>query len=103
MVEEVGHPAVRLLYDMYHSAMMDEDPAAVLGDRGGLVGHVHVADLPGRHEPGSGTIDWRSAMAKLAAKGYRGPIELEFWPTAATIDALRLMRRELTDAAAGSA
>ena len=95
IVAEVDHPRVRLLYDMYHSTMMGEEPAAVLGDRGALVGHVHVADVPGRHEPGSGTIDWRSYMATLAANGYRGAIGLEFWPTATTLDALRLTRASL--------
>ena len=95
MIEEIAHPAVRLLYDMYHSAMIGEQFATVLGGRGHLVGHVHVADVPGRHEPGSGTIDWASAMATLVTKGYRGRIGLEFWPTGATIDALRLMRAKL--------
>src|SRR4029079_2289040 len=77
IIEEVDHPSVRLLYDMYHSTMMGERPAEVLGNRAPLVGHVHVADVPGRHEPGSGTVDWRSSMATLASLGYAGAIGLE--------------------------
>jgi len=93
IVEEVDSLAVRLLYDLYHSAMMGEEPGGALGARGRLVGHVHVADMPGRHEPGSGDIDWASALAALALAGYRGPIGVEFWPRGSTLDALALMRR----------
>src|SRR5207237_284446 len=74
IIEAVDHPSVRLLYDMYHSAMMGEQPETALGGRGRLVGHVHVADMPGRHEPGSGTIDWTSSIATLTAEGYGGAI-----------------------------
>jgi hydroxypyruvate isomerase len=95
IVEEVDRPSVRLLYDMYHSTMMGERPAEVLGDRAALVGHVHVADVPGRHEPGSGTIDWPAYMATLAAKGYAGAIGLEFWPTGATVDSLKAAYEQL--------
>jgi hydroxypyruvate isomerase len=95
IIEEVDHPAIRLLYDMYHSKMMGEACDAVLAGRGLLVGHVHVADVPGRHEPGSGSVDWPAAMATLAAEGYRGPIGLEFWPSGGTVEALSLTRRTL--------
>ncbi len=95
IVREVGHPAVRLLYDMYHSKMMGEDFAAILAGNGDIVGHVHVADVPGRHEPGSGTIDWKTAMATLAAAGYRGRVGLEFWPTGGTVAAITATRSAL--------
>jgi hydroxypyruvate isomerase len=96
IIEEVGHPHVLLLYDMYHSTMMGERPDDVIGNRGSLIGHVHVADVPGRHEPGSGTIDWSGYMATLAAKSYQGPIGLEYFPTGATLDSLRQARTALS-------
>jgi hydroxypyruvate isomerase len=65
---------------MYHSTMMGERPDDVIGNLGNLIGHVHVADVPGRHEPGSGTIDVSGYMATLAAKSYQGPIGLELFP-----------------------
>lgn len=95
IVEEVGSPAVRLLYDIYHSAMMEEDPAAELAGRGALVGYVHAADRPGRNQPGSGTIGWHAAVAALKAEGYAGPIGLEFRPTGATAEALAPIREVL--------
>jgi hydroxypyruvate isomerase len=92
IVAEVGSSAVRLLYDAYHSAMMDEDPATVLAGRGALISHVHAADRPGRHEPGSGTIDWRALVATLRAVGYAGPVGLEYRPTGRTETSLRAAR-----------
>jgi hydroxypyruvate isomerase len=95
IIEETGHPNVLLLYDMYHSTMMGEHPDEVVGHRADLIGHVHVADVPGRHEPGSGTIDWSAFIAMLKAWGYSGPIGLEYWPTGSTSDSLNLTRNTL--------
>ena len=96
IVDAVAHPAVRLLYDIYHSAMMAEDPAVVLAGRGDRVGYVHAADTGGRHQPGSGTIDWGHALGTLAGLGYGGPIGLEFRPAGATDAALRETLAKLT-------
>src|SRR5262249_43345399 len=65
VIRDVGQPSVRLLYDMYHSIVMGEDPAAILHGSGELIGHVHIADVPGRHEPGSGCVDWPRQLAAL--------------------------------------
>jgi hydroxypyruvate isomerase len=92
-VREVNHPAVRLLYDLYHSMVMGEEPEHVLAGSGHLVGHVHIADVPGRHEPGTGTIDWPRQLAALRSAGYSGAIGLEYIPTRATESSLELIRR----------
>jgi hydroxypyruvate isomerase len=92
IVAEVGSPAVRVLYDIYHSAMMGEDSTTVLAGRGALIGHVHAADLPGRHEPGSGRIDWPAVIATLRAVGYAGPVGLEYRPTGETAASLKALR-----------
>lgn len=84
IVDEVGRPEVMILYDLYHSAMMGEDPAEVLAGRVDRVRHVHLADAPGRHEPGSGTLDWQARLRWLAEHGYGGPVGLEFKPTTDT-------------------
>ena len=81
LVEAVGSPNLRLLYDVYHSLVMGEDMEAVLKGRIHLVHHVQVADMPGRNEPGSGTIDWSKVIQKLTALGYQGNIGLEYRPT----------------------
>jgi hydroxypyruvate isomerase len=74
---------------------MGERPAEVLAGRGHLVAHVHVADAPGRHEPGTGRIDWAACIGTLRAEGYAGPIGLEYRPSGDTVASLRLARSHL--------
>jgi hydroxypyruvate isomerase len=95
LAERADRPEVGILYDVYHSAMMGEDPVDVLGDRSPLVGHVHVADTGGRHEPGTGTIAWSHALDRLWAIGYRGFLGLEYVPTVASARSLTHLRATL--------
>lgn len=88
IVDEVAQPEVRLLYDIYHAAMMDE-PIEVLDGRIDRVAHVHLADLPGRNQPGSGRLDYAARLAWLRRMGYAGPVGLEYRPTGATVDSLK--------------
>jgi hydroxypyruvate isomerase len=88
IVREVDSPAVRLLYDHYHSLVMDEHPDAVLAGAIELVGHVQIADVPGRHEPGTGTIGWARELSILDGLGYHGLLGLECRPTRPTPAAL---------------
>ena len=81
IIEAVGSPRLKLLFDVYHSHVMGEDMRSVLAGRMHLVEHVQVADSPGRNEPGTGTIDWRLAIATLRDLGYTGALGLEYRPT----------------------
>ncbi len=90
IVDAVNHPSVRLLYDIYHSAVMDEDIAQVLSGRIDRIAHVHLADSPGRNEPGSGAMNWQAKLDYLQEAGYSGPIGLEFRPTGSTLQALEV-------------
>jgi hydroxypyruvate isomerase len=89
IVDEVDRPEVRLLYDIYHSAMMGEHIEDVLEGRLDRVVHVHLADTQGRGEPGSGTMDWQARLDWLADHGYSGFVGLEYRPTASTEESLR--------------
>ena len=89
IVDEVDRPEVRLLYDIYHSAMMGEHIEDVLEGRLDRVVHVHLADTQGRGEPGSGTMDWQARLDWLADHGYSGFVGLEYQPTGSTEDSLR--------------
>lgn len=95
IVAAVDSPALRLLADVYHSAQTQEDFAQAVGERMPLVAHVQVADTDGRHEPGTGNIDWAGIMAVLREKAYQGEIGLEYFPTVADGDSLALTRRAL--------
>ncbi|HUD93281.1 hydroxypyruvate isomerase family protein [Sphingobium sp.] len=92
IIEEVGSPHLRLLYDVFHSNVMGEDMEEVLGGRIHLVQHVQFADNPGRNEPGTGTIDWPDTVSKLRALGYDGAIGLEYQPTMPTTQSIASVR-----------
>jgi len=89
IIDEVDRPEIRLLYDIYHSAMMGEHIEEVLEGRLDRIVHVHLADTQGRGEPGSGTLDWQVRLDWLAEHGYDGLIGLEYRPTGPTVESLR--------------
>jgi hydroxypyruvate isomerase len=57
IVDEVGRTEIRLLYDLYHSMVMGEQSEQVLAGRVDRIAHIHLADHPGRGEPGSAGLD----------------------------------------------
>jgi hydroxypyruvate isomerase len=79
---------VKLLFDAYHQLLMGEDIEAELTGSIDLVGHVQIADIPGRHEIGSGSIDWVEQLAALDRLGYRGAYGVEYRPTGDTVQSL---------------
>ncbi len=76
--------AARLLADLYHLAVNGEDIPAMLDRVHPRIGHVQVADVPGRHEPGTGTADLDGWVAALRGRGYQGPVGLEYAPLEST-------------------
>lgn len=88
-----GHDNLWLQYDVYHMAMTGED---LLGNFVRLlprIAHVQVADMPGRHEPGTGSIDYAAVLAGIAAAGYGGWVGAEYRPLGATSAGLGWMAR----------
>jgi hydroxypyruvate isomerase len=79
---------VKFLCDLYHLAVNGSDVTADVSDYFDRIGHVQIADSPGRGEPGTGTLDISGHLAALAAKGYRGYVALEYKPTAGTLAGL---------------
>lgn len=95
LVDAVDSPNLRLLYDVWHSACMDEDITQVLAGRIHLVAHVQVADMPDRNEPGTGSVDWVQVMQTLRGLGYVGAIGLEYFPTLPMDQSLALSQATL--------
>lgn len=93
IIDAVGRQEIRVLYDIYHSAVMDEEIAMVLEDRLDRVAHVHLADTPGRGEPGSGSMDWQNRLDWLQQAGYCGFVGLEYRPGRATRETLRFRNK----------
>ena len=90
-IAEIGHPDLRLLFDVYHLAMSGLDPVAALRDSVRDTGHVQLADCPGRHEPGSGAIDFAALLAAAAGTGYEGWFSAEYLPAGETVAGLGWM------------
>jgi hydroxypyruvate isomerase len=80
IVADVGRPEIRLLYDLFHAAVAGETTAATVGAATNLIGHVHIADHPGRGAPGTGTLNLDADTAWLRAQGYKGLFGCEFLP-----------------------
>lgn len=88
IVREVDSPHVKMLYDRYHSLTMGEPIGYGIDGNMDLVHHVHIADVPGRHEPGTGHADWQAELDHLAGQGYEGYLGLEYQPTTETVRSL---------------
>src|SRR5271166_4748069 len=92
VVQEVDHSQVQLLYDFYHQQISAGNLIAKLEKSIQHLGLVHVADVPGRHEPGTGEINYQNIFAKLAQLNYTGTIAMEFHPTGDAVKQLRAAR-----------
>jgi len=88
LVKEAGADNLRVQYDLYHMRIMGDDLAGVIGANLGAIGHMQFADVPGRHEPGTGEIDFRSLFGLVDRLGYRGWMGAEYVPTGRTEDSL---------------
>jgi hydroxypyruvate isomerase len=82
---ETGHDNLRLLFDLYHLTVNGDDPDGVLDRYVDRIGHVQIADAPGRHEPGTGEIDFAHYLGRLRA-GYAGYVGLEYKPSGISSD-----------------
>lgn len=87
-IRDIGNGNLRLEADVYHMAREEEDVIEVLGRNADMVGHVQFADVPGRHEPGTGTLDFAAIFGALDAAGYTGWLSAEYNPAGRTEDGL---------------
>jgi hydroxypyruvate isomerase len=80
VIDKVGRANLALLFDLYHLGTNGDDLDAVITGSLARVGHVQIADVPGRHQPGTGSLDIEGYLTKLAAAGYGGYVGLEYIP-----------------------
>jgi hydroxypyruvate isomerase len=88
IVRQVDHPSVRFQLDTYHLQRMEGHLLETLRANVPWIGHIQFADEPGRHEPGTGSIDFAALEAEAEALGYGGYIGLEYIPHAKGAEAL---------------
>ena len=91
----VARANVRLQYDIYHMQITEGDLARTLERLLPSIGHIQLADNPGRHEPGTGEIAFDWLLERIDALGYTGWIGCEYRPLRRTIDGLSWARRYL--------
>jgi hydroxypyruvate isomerase len=94
LIREAGVPNIYVQADIYHMHVMNEDIAAVLDRDIERIAHLQIADDPGRHEPGTGTIDFASLFAQLDRLRYPGWIGCEYRPSTTTGESLAWLPRE---------
>jgi 2-dehydrotetronate isomerase len=80
---------VKILFDTFHAVACGIDPAAFVLRHGDMIGHVHIADHPGRHEPGTGQIDFDALRDALDETDFSGAIGFEFVPSRDTFSSLK--------------
>jgi len=84
LIEEVGHKNLFFQYDIYHMQKMEGDLTKNIRDNLQHIAHIQLADNPGRHEPGTGEINFPNLFKFIDEAGYNGWIGAEYRPTGVT-------------------
>ena len=84
LIQEVNHPNLFYQYDIYHMQVMEGDLTATIRDNIKIIGHIQVADNPGRHEPGTGEINFPNLFRSIDETGYTGYVGCEYKPLTTT-------------------
>jgi hydroxypyruvate isomerase len=92
-VEEVGSPLVKFQYDLYHMQLMEGNLLNTIRANLDKIGHIQIADVPGRHEPGTGEINYPFVLKVLADMGYSGYVNLEYIPSGKSEDSFAWLPR----------
>ena len=101
IVRAVNHPQVQFLYDLFHEQIAEGNLLEKLEKNIDIIGLIHVADVPGRHEPGTGEINYKNVYRKLAQHNYKHVVAMEFKPTGDPVGTLRAAKAEAIKAAEG--
>ena len=88
VLDRVGADNLGFLCDLFHLANNGDDVPAAITAHADRIAHVQIADHPGRHQPGTGTLDLDGLLGQIEASGYRGHVALEYLPTTSTLDSL---------------
>jgi hydroxypyruvate isomerase len=86
-VRSVGRENVKIQHDFYHMQRMEGNLVATLREHIGVIGHVQIADAPGRGEPGTGEIHYQYVLGELEKLGYDGYVGLEYNPSGGDTEA----------------
>ncbi|MGD9369631.1 MAG: TIM barrel protein, partial [Desulfobacteraceae bacterium] len=93
LVRDVGNPRLKILCDLYHLGVMGSDLKQIITTYLSDIGYFHIADVPGRHEPGTGSEDWKALLRLIQQCGYTGYVGFEFFPLHDSDEALDTIQR----------
>ncbi len=96
LIKRLDLPSTRLQYDVYHMQIMEGNLINTLNRLSTHIGHIQIADVPGRHEPGSGEINFSNLFKAIEAMGYSGYISLEYNPSGQTESSLEWLQPWIT-------
>jgi len=94
IIHRVSHPNVGLQYDLYHAQRTEGNLIEMITHHFPLIRHIQLADVPGRHEPGTGEINFPAVFTVLEQLGYIGFIGLEYKPSMSSEDSLKWLTLE---------
>lgn len=89
IIKEVDSEKVKVLYDIYHQQITEGNLIPNIKNYYDQIGYFHLADHPGRHEPGTGEINYTNVLAVIEQLGYKGYIGLEYAPTLEPAESLK--------------
>ena len=81
LLKRIDSPHIKMLYDIYHQNMMGDFSMDEIRENIKYIGHFHVADVPGRHEPGTGNVDYVSILKEISGLDFGGYVGLEYRAT----------------------
>jgi hydroxypyruvate isomerase len=92
IVKAVGSDHLRVLFDFYHVQIMEGNLIESLRNNIAWIGHFHVGDVPGRHEPGTGEINYQSVFRAIRATGFKDYVAMEYVPLDDAVQGLKRVR-----------
>jgi len=92
LIQAVGHSNLRVQYDVFHMQIMEGNLTQTIQENLARIGHIQIADNPGRHEPGTGEINFTNLFRAIDAAGYDGWIGCEYAPAGKTEDGLQWLK-----------
>ena len=93
LFEAIDHPNIKLQYDIYHMQIMEGNLIHTLTNNLDKIGHIQFADVPGRHEPQTGELNFSNIFQALDDMGYSGITSLEYNPSVSTTESLHWLKQ----------
>jgi hydroxypyruvate isomerase len=88
VVQAIGRDRLALLFDIYHCQVTEGDITSRMAKLLPLIGHIQIADVPARNEPGTGEINWDFVFKRMDSIGYDGWVGCEYRPAGETVSGL---------------